>query len=88
MTTFDTGEYEVGIFDRFFSGRSGADAAVPVAADEQLTCDSCGQDVDEYEMEEGQCLDCRSSEYTGAKYCCGAIYEDGEDTCMSCGEPL
>lgn len=23
-----------------------------------------------------------------AKYCCGMIYEDGEDTCMSCGEPL
>lgn len=24
----------------------------------------------------------------GPTYCCGAIYEDGEDTCMSCGEPL
>lgn len=24
----------------------------------------------------------------GTKYCCGAIYEDGEDTCASCGEPL
>lgn len=23
-----------------------------------------------------------------AKYCCGAIYEEGEDTCKSCGEPL
>lgn len=21
-------------------------------------------------------------------YCCGMIYEDGEDTCRSCGEPL
>jgi len=23
-----------------------------------------------------------------AKYCCGAIYEDGETRCASCGEPL
>lgn len=23
-----------------------------------------------------------------ARYCCGAIYEEGEDTCRSCGEPL
>lgn len=22
------------------------------------------------------------------KYCCGLIYEDGEDTCASCGESL
>lgn len=24
----------------------------------------------------------------GAKYCCGMIYEDGESTCTSCGDPL
>lgn len=23
-----------------------------------------------------------------ARYCCGMIYEQGEDTCFSCGEPL
>ncbi len=23
-----------------------------------------------------------------ARYCCGMIYEDGESTCGSCGEPL
>ncbi|WP_181793215.1 hypothetical protein [Streptomyces sp. WELS2] len=23
-----------------------------------------------------------------ARYCCGMIYEDGESTCRSCGEPL
>ncbi|MFP3991033.1 hypothetical protein U9R90_26905 [Streptomyces sp. E11-3] len=23
-----------------------------------------------------------------AKYCCGMIYEDGESTCRSCGEPV
>jgi hypothetical protein len=25
---------------------------------------------------------------SGPKYCCGAIYEDGETVCASCGEPL
>ena len=24
----------------------------------------------------------------GDNYCCGILYEDGESTCMSCGEPL
>jgi len=24
----------------------------------------------------------------GTSYCCGMMYEDGEDTCASCGEPL
>ncbi|MEU3954940.1 hypothetical protein ACIG54_17825 [Streptomyces achromogenes] len=24
----------------------------------------------------------------GPQYCCGMIYEDGESTCLSCGEPL
>lgn len=24
----------------------------------------------------------------GPKYCCGAMYDNGEDTCRSCGEPL
>lgn len=24
----------------------------------------------------------------GMKYCCGMLYEDGETTCHSCGEPL
>lgn len=25
---------------------------------------------------------------TGPTYCCGAIYEDGETVCASCGEAL
>lgn len=53
-----------------------------------LTCDSCGCDVDEDDMENGQCEECYNSDDSGATYCCGAIYEEGEDTCMSCGEPL
>lgn len=24
----------------------------------------------------------------GSSYCCGMMYEDGEGTCVSCGEPL
>lgn len=24
----------------------------------------------------------------GATYCCGMMYDDGEATCHSCGEPL
>ena len=53
-----------------------------------LTCACCGGEVDEKEMEDGRCEECFNSEYLGPKYCCGAIYEDGEDTCRSCGEPL
>lgn len=52
-----------------------------------MTCDSCDSEVDENEVEGGQCEECRS-DYSGTAYCCGAIYEDGEDACASCGEPL
>lgn len=24
----------------------------------------------------------------GSSYCCGIMYDDGEDTCRSCGDPL
>lgn len=55
----------------------------------KFTCETCGCEVDdEDDLEDGECEDCAGSEYTGDKYCCGMIYEDGEDTCMSCGEPL
>lgn len=53
-----------------------------------LICDCCGCEVDESDMQEGMCPECYDSEYTGPKYCCGMIYENGEDTCASCGEPL
>ena len=77
----------MGLLSRLFSGFASddEDASGAVAT---LTCDSCGCDVDEDDMQEGHCEDCYNSEYAGAKYCCGAIYEEGEDTCMSCGEPL
>jgi hypothetical protein len=39
-------------------------------------------------MEEGMCPECYDSWNPGVKYCCGMIYEEDEDTCMSCGENL
>lgn len=51
------------------------------------TCLHCGRfikpdSVDDY------CETCLEELPSGDKYCCGLIYEDGEDTCASCGEPL
>lgn len=76
------------ILGRLFSGSAVSDDEDTSDAATTLTCDSCGCEVDENDMEEGQCEECYNSEYSGAKYCCGAIYEDGEETCRSCGEPL
>lgn len=53
-----------------------------------LTCDACGCEIaDENDMQEGMCEKC-FSDWSPASYCCGMIYEDGEDTCASCGESL
>jgi rRNA maturation endonuclease Nob1 len=71
-----------------FGGSAASDEDISSSPLTTLTCDSCGDDVDEEDMQEGQCEDCYSSDYTGAKYCCGMIYEEGEDTCNSCGESL
>lgn len=70
-----------------FLVRASASNAEPSDVVMSLKCDSCGCDVDENEMQEGQCEDCYS-DYSGPKYCCGVIYEAGEDTCKSCGESL
>lgn len=77
----------MGFLARLFSG-SGASGDDADGATTTLTCDSCGCELDEEDMEEGQCPECYNSEYSGPKYCCGAIYEEGEDDCRSCGEPL
>lgn len=78
----------MGFFSSLFS--KSAVSSDGDASDEEttLTCDSCGDEVDENDMQEGQCEDCYNSDDSGPRYCCGAIYEEGEDTCMSCGEPL
>ena len=78
----------MGFLSRLFSGSTASNDGDSSGAATMLTCDSCGCDVDENDMEEGQCEECYNSDYSGDKYCCGAIYDDGEDTCRSCGEPL
>lgn len=70
-----------------WSGGSPVSDAETAGGAATLTCDSCGCEVDESDMEEGQCEECYS-DYSGPKFCCGAIYEDDEDTCRSCGELL
>ena len=53
------------------------------------TCTSCDNKVSKANWhEEDQLCNACFEVSDGPKYCCGAIYEEGEDTCMSCGEPL
>ena len=55
-------------------------------------CTWCDEEVDEADWQEEAkvCTACfdDSGGSDVTKYCCGQIYEEGEDTCMSCGEPL
>lgn len=70
-------------------GGSSVSGAEPVdGASTVMVCAFCDRDLGENEVEDGYCEECSSSEYSGTKYCCGGIYEEGEDTCRSCGEPL
>lgn len=75
----------MGLISRLFAGAGDAENHPGAAT---LTCSSCGCAVDEHHMEEGQCEDCYASDYLGPKYCCGQIYEEGEETCRGCGDPL
>ena len=55
-----------------------------------LVCTSCGDDVEDkghWDEESQMCLACFEVS-SGPTYCCGVMYEEGEDTCWSCGEPL
>jgi hypothetical protein len=78
----------MGLFSRLFGESDGSAPVDNTADDPTLACDSCGCEVDDGDMQEGQCPECYESEYTGSKFCCGMIYEEGEDTCASCGESL
>ena len=78
----------MGLFSRLFGGSDDSADADTSGVDTALTCDCCGCEVDDGDMQEGQCPECYNSEYTGPKYCCGMMYDEGEDTCASCGEPL
>lgn len=56
----------------------------------ELVCTSCEEVVENeaYWVDEDElCMACFEVG-GGSTYCCGAIYESGEDTCASCGEPL
>ena len=55
-------------------------------AEDIATCPFCGWegDSDEISVDYG-CTECADG---FPRYCCGGIYEQGEDTCASCGEPL
>ena len=59
-------------------------------------CEGCGEPI-EGEDDLGGHVDHEGEDWheycfqfgaNGPKYCCGMIYEDGESTCRSCGEPL
>jgi hypothetical protein len=54
-----------------------------------FTCDSCGEEADRSSVDNiwDLCNDCYNAG-GGTNYCCGMIYEDGETTCRSCGDPL
>lgn len=79
----------MGLLDDLF-GRSGKtdSTAGSDASEDAPACVTCGDDLDADERDEDECEDCRQTEYSGAKYCCGMIYEEGEDTCTSCGEAI
>lgn len=78
----------MGFLSSLFGGSAAGDDEASSGSVTTLECDSCGDEVDEEDMDQGKCEDCNNSEYTGATYCCGVMYEEREDTCMSCGESL
>ena len=52
----------------------------------ESTCVECGETFDEGDLDEGRrCEDCSE---IFPDYCCGVMYENGEEVCGSCGEPL
>ena len=58
-------------------------------------CKQCGAETLTLHLDEGLCDNCFENQGNldaGGKgptrYCCGAIYENGESECRSCGEPL
>lgn len=81
----------MGILNEFFgiSSNRGTSPAEDTDTDTLTRCETCEIVVDdEDDLQDGECEECFDSEYAGPKYCCGGIYEEGQDTCASCGEPL
>lgn len=55
-----------------------------------LVCTSCEEEIEDeadWDDESQMCNACFEVS-GGPTYCCGIMYDNGEDTCMSCGEPL
>ncbi|MGI0522138.1 hypothetical protein ABY45_16325 [Microbacterium maritypicum] len=77
----------MGFFGSLLSGITGGNNITDGENGDLVSCRSCGEMVDEDTVDgAGDCEDCSEEEYD--KYCCGRIYEDGETTCSSCGDPL
>ncbi|MFF3868208.1 LIM domain-containing protein [Micromonospora sp. NPDC001898] len=57
-----------------------------------LTCEGCKEPIED----DGSHTDFNGEDWHeacfevsgGPSYCCGMTYENGEDTCLSCGEPI
>ena len=69
------------------ASRQESEASTP-EEDVRIVCETCGSEIDEFESDGELCVYCPEYEYSGPKYCCGQIYEEGEYVCMSCGETL
>lgn len=82
----------MGIFGKIFGKSSSGDTASITDDDDDdvrlVTCSFCGDEVpeDEVDDEDGICDGCM--EVGDTRYCCGMMYTDHEDACMSCGEPF
>lgn len=77
----------MGFLSNLFSRSSSSDDAESDDETTMIVCEGCEEEVPEDEAWDGLCQACDEVS-GGPSYCCGAIYEMGETTCMSCGEPL
>lgn len=62
---------------------------------EVSACDECGAETLTSHLDDGLCANCFENQgnfapagHGSVRYCCGAIYEEGETECRSCGETL
>lgn len=51
-------------------------------------CAGCEDPIEAGDSTVGNMHEACSEIGDGPKYCCGAMYDNGECTCRSCGEPL
>ena len=76
----------IGVLGFLFKGGSSGETAEFSSTKER--CEACEEEFVPGEFyEDGLCSGCAELS-GGPKYCCGVIYESGEDVCASCGEGL